>query len=761
MYNFKKVEEKWRGFWTENDSDLTPPIEDAAKKLYVLEMLPYPSGNLHMGHLRNYIIGDVIARFKKAQGFSVFHPMGWDSFGMPAENAAMKHGTHPKIWTNNNIAAMKKTLVNMGFSYDWQREIATHKAEYYGAEQKIFLDFFKKGLVYRRNTIVNWDPVENTVLANEQVIDGCGWRSGVPVVKKMLPHWCLRITAYADELLASLDSLHADISKGIPGWPEKVLTMQEKWIGKAYGLEIVFEFAGEAPSNERGLAVFTTRPETLFGASFCAIAPEHPLAVSLAGKDSKVAAFVEECKKIQATESAISTAEKMGFDTGVLVKNPFAPDKHVKVFIANFVLMEYGTGAVFGCPAHDERDFDFAQKYGLEITSVIDPNDGSSSLPYLELSGSMVRSSFLDGLSVLDACEKAIDFAEKHHLGERKTMYRLRDWTVSRQRYWGCPIPMIHCDKCGIVPVPEKDLPVILPDDVTFDQSGNPLDFHKEWKHVRCPQCGAPATRETDTLDTFFESSWYFLRYCGFPDDKAPINKAAVHHWLPVDLYIGGIEHAVLHLLYARFFSFALHDIGYITSETEHAAGSPACPEKGCCWTGMGIAREPFRSLLTQGMVCHISFKDSKGNWLFPDDVKRLPDGSYVSEKTGEPVTAGRVEKMSKSKNNVVEPTHIIDAYGADTLRLFIMSDTPYDKDFCWNTESLDGAWRYTNKLWRICERLNEVYSGQENCASGEYDIGPLSKPSKSEFWEGDTEHRSGAYLDVREHSSTGSTYPK
>ena len=689
MYNFKIVESKWQKIWLENNTDLTPKISenDKNKKLYVLEMLPYPSGKIHMGHVRNYTIGDIVARFKKSLGFKILHPMGWDSFGMPAENAAMKHKIHPKDWTNNNIKAMKQSLIPLGFSYDWSREISTCSEEYYGLEQHFFIDLYEKGLIYRKDSFVNWDPVDNTVLANEQVIDGCGWRSGAKVIKKKIPHWCVKITDYAEELLENIDSLSSQHEN--TGWPEKVLAMQKNWIGKSFGLETKF-FINDKDKTILSdysldyIDVFTTRPETLFGASFCAIAPEHPIAAFLSKKDKLIASFIEECLSTPVTESAMSTAEKLGFDTGIYVQNPFDKTKTVKLFIANFVLMEYGTGAVFGCPAHDERDFEFATKYNLPITSVI--NSENSDLPYTETIGKMKNSQFLDGLNVLDARETAIVQAEKLNIGIRKTTYRLRDWTVSRQRYWGCPIPMIHCEKCGVVPVPKKDLPVLLPNDVSFDSVGNPLDKHDGWKNVVCPKCGMMAKRETDTLDTFFESSWYFLRYC-CPKYIDPIDKEEVNKWMPVDIYIGGIEHAVLHLLYARFFSMALNDLGYINF------------------------REPFKTLLTQGMVCHTSFKDKDGNWLYPEDVDKIADGSYIHAKTGEEVTAIRAEKMSKSKNNVIDPNSMIDTYGADALRLFIMSDTPYDKDFYWNTEALDGSWRYVNKMWRLSNEFSQKYS--------------------------------------------------
>ena len=683
MYAFRDVEAKWQQRWREMEADKTPTLtpDSIQKKCYVLEMLPYPSGKIHMGHVRNYCIGDVLARFKKSKGYLILHPMGWDAFGLPAENAAMQNHSMPQIWTYRNIELMKEALLPLGLSYDWECEVATCLPEYYGHEQKFFLEMYAQGKVYQKESWVNWDPVDCTVLANEQVIDGKGWRSGATVVKKRMKHWCLRITDYADQLLENLDKLRGD---GVTsGWPEKVLTMQRNWIGRSEGALVRFEVVD--PSQKLGadllkepLVVFTTRPETLFGASFCAVACDHPLAELLAKKEPSLGEFIQKCREMPATESALSTTEKQGYNTGLFVRNPLRPSQLIPVFVANFVLMEYGTGAVFGCPAHDERDFEFATKYNLPITQVI-RNTDEDPLPYVPTEGRMIRSEFLDGLPVLEARSKAIDWLEEQGKGERKITYRLRDWTVSRQRYWGCPIPMIHCPDCGIVPVDMKDLPVKLPEDATFDEPGNPLDRHPTWKHTTCPKCGKKALRETDTLDTFFESSWYFLRYC-CAKDKEAINKKLVESWMPVDYYIGGIEHAVLHLLYSRFFTMVLKDLGYLSFE------------------------EPFSTLLAQGMVCHVSFQDKDGRWLYPDEVERKADGSYVTLKDGQPVTALRSEKMSKSKKNIIDPGQMVETYGADALRIFIMSDTPYDKDFDWNTEALDGAWRYMNKIWRLCE---------------------------------------------------------
>ncbi len=667
-YNVKENEQKWQAAW--DDKGCFQVREDNDRpKYYVLEMFPYPSGRIHMGHVRNYTLGDVVARYKKARGFNVLHPMGWDAFGLPAENAAIENKVPPAQWTRENIATMRRQLKTMGLSYDWDRELATCEPDYYRHEQKMFLDFLAGGLVYRKESWVNWDPVENTVLANEQVIDGRGWRSGALVEKRQLSQWFLKITDYAEELLKGLETLDR--------WPDRVRLMQENWIGRSEGAHVRFRFDG----RDGQLDIYTTRPDTLFGASFCAVAANHPLAQELAQSNPDLAAFIAECNRLGTSEAAIETAEKMGFDTGVKVLHPFIEGHTLPVYVANFVLMDYGTGAIFGCPAHDQRDLDFARKYGLPVLPVVAPK-GTDTAAFtvgdeaFTDDGLLINSDFLDGLTVPDAKSKIIDRLEDMGIGTRAVNYRLRDWGVSRQRYWGCPIPIIHCGDCGIVPVPEADLPVELPADVDFSGTGNPLARHPSWKHVACPTCGKPAERETDTFDTFFESSWYFARFCN-PASDAPLDRAAVDYWLPVDQYIGGIEHAVLHLLYSRFFTRALKKCGYLSVE------------------------EPFAGLLTQGMVCHQTFKDAAGKWLLPSQVVFDGDAAKHAE-TGQPVTLGRSEKMSKSKKNVVDPEAIIGAYGADTARLFMLSDSPPDRDLEWTDAGVDGAWRYLNRLWRL-----------------------------------------------------------
>ncbi len=668
-YNFKETEAKWQGIW-EDRGVFTVTVDHDRPKYYVLEMFPYPSGRIHMGHVRNYTLGDVVARFKRAQGFNVLHPMGWDAFGLPAENAAIANNVHPAKWTRENIDTMRQQLKTMGLSYDWSRELATCDPSYYRHEQKMFLDFLRAGLVYRKESWVNWDPVENTVLANEQVIDGKGWRSGADVEKRQLPQWVFKITDFAEELLADLGSLDR--------WPDRVRLMQENWIGRSTGAFIEFDIAG----RDDRLKVFTTRQDTIFGASFCAMSPNHPIAQSLSENDPALASFIDECNRMGTSEAAIETAEKKGFDTGLTCRHPFIGGKLLPLYVANFVLMDYGTGAIFGCPAHDQRDLDFARKYALDVVPVVCPADADEATFTIDDEayvgdGAIINSDFLNGMEVEAAKAEAARRLAKNGDGEATITYRLRDWGVSRQRYWGCPIPVVHCATCGIVPVREADLPVQLPEDVTLGGAGNPLAAHPTWKSTACPSCGGDAERETDTFDTFVESSWYFARFCSPTADESLVREA-VDYWLPVDQYIGGIEHAVLHLLYSRFFTRALKACGYL-----------------------GI-KEPFAGLQTQGMICHETYRDENGAWLLPAEITRDDAGAWSTVDGNRAVNVGRSEKMSKSKKNVVDPEHIIETYGADTARLFMLSDSPPDRDLDWTDSGVEGAWRYVNRLWRM-----------------------------------------------------------
>lgn len=662
------VDEKWQKKWDELKVFKTS-IDYSKPKYYVLEMFPYPSGKLHVGHLRNYTLGDVISRYKRRNGFNVLHPMGWDAFGLPAENAAIENKTHPKTWTLANIAHMKTQFAPIGISYDWDYEITTCLPDYYEQQQKIFLEFYKNGLAYQKKSLVNWDPVDMTVLANEQVVDGKGWRSGAPVVRKNLTQWFLRITDFADELLKDLEQLKE--------WPEKVCLMQHNWIGKSVGADIVFNVEGKP---EFQIHVFSTRPETLFGASFVAVAPNHSI-LQEAPQKQELQKFASECEVGTVSEQDLDIAEKKGVFTGLYVMHPLQEDVKIPVYAANFVIMEYGMGAVFGCPAHDERDHEFATKYSLPITPVVNPGKdwNFTKTAYTE-DGIMENSQFLDGLSVADAKEKVIEHLELQNRGKRKENFRLRDWGISRQRYWGCPIPMIHCDSCGVVPVPQENLPVLLPEDIDLGKPGNPLDRHKTWLHINCPKCGAKAKRETDTMDTFFDSSWYFARFCN-PKSKDIVDREAVNYWLPVDQYIGGIEHAILHLLYSRFFTKALRKCGWLNID------------------------EPFKRLLTQGMVNHVTFKDENNKWVYPDEVEMI-DGKLFHKETGLAVSKGRLEKMSKSKKNVIEPDAIISKFGADTARLFLLSDSPPEKDLEWSDSGVDGAYRFLMKLLNFAEKI-------------------------------------------------------
>jgi len=669
-YNFRETEAKWQRIW--EDTKAFQVSEDAKRpKYYVLEMFPYPSGRIHMGHVRNYALGDLLARYKMAKGFNVLHPMGWDAFGMPAENAAIQAAIHPAAWTYDNIATMKGQLKSMGLSYDWSRELATCAPEYYKHEQKMFLDFLAKGLAYRKEGWVNWDPVDQTVLANEQVIDGRGWRSDAVVERRKLPQWFLRITNYAEDLLQAL--------KGLDKWPDRVRLMQENWIGKSEGAYMQFDVEGQKGQR---IEVYTTRPDTIYGMSFLALSPNHPLTDELAKRDPKLAAFVAECNRTGTSEAELETAEKIGCDTGLRVAHPFIAGKTHPVWVANFVLMDYGTGAIFGCPGHDQRDLDFARKYSLPVIPVIaqpgvDPKTVEIGTEAFTGDGVAINSDFLDGLGVEEAKRAVIARIEREKRGRGAIQYRLRDWGISRQRYWGCPVPVIHCEICGIVPVPEKDLPVRLPEDATFDKPGNPLDHHPTWKHVDCPKCGKKARRDTDTFDTFMDSSWYFARFAS-PQSEKPFERKAADYWLPVDQYIGGIEHAILHLLYSRFFMRALTDCGYLKLD------------------------EPFAALQTQGMVVHETYRAPDGSWITPAEVHKTADGKARRIADGVSVEIGRIEKMSKSKKNVVDPENIIANYGADTARLFMLSDSPPDRDLEWTDAGIEGAWRYLNRLHRM-----------------------------------------------------------
>ena len=682
-YNAREVEPKWQRIWDERRA-FEAQRDEARPKYYVLEMFPYPSGRIHMGHVRNYAMGDVVARFKSARGFNVLHPMGWDAFGMPAENAAMERGVHPGEWTYANIDAMRAQLKSMGLSLDWSRELATCDPEYYAQQQAMFLDMLEAGLVARKSSVVNWDPVDNTVLANEQVIDGKGWRSGAPVERRELTQWFFRISDMAEELLEALD--------GLERWPEKVRLMQQNWIGRSEGLQFRFEVAPNDLVDWPELEVYTTRHDTLFGASFAAISPDHPLAKALEPKVPGLAEFRAECRRLGTSEEALEKAEKKGFDTGLRVVHPFGPDWSMPVYVANFILMDYGTGAIFGCPAHDQRDLDFARKYGLDVVPVVCPSDADAagfavgSEAYLG-TGRMINSRFLDGMAIEDAKAAMADKIEAMGQGERKINFRLRDWGVSRQRYWGCPIPIIHCEACGAVPVPKADLPVRLPDDVEIGKPGNPLDRHPTWRDVACPRCGAPARRETDTMDTFVDSSWYFARFTA-PRAGTPTVAEDADYWMNVDQYIGGIEHAILHLLYSRFFARAMHRTGHL-------------PKKSI---------EPFDALFTQGMVvheCYYTGTEEKPAWHQPADVEKLADGTARLIATGAPVKIGAVTKMSKSRKNVVDPEDIIEQYGADVARWFMLSDSPPERDVEWSTAGVEGAWRFLQRVWRMLEETD------------------------------------------------------
>jgi leucyl-tRNA synthetase len=671
-FNPHVADARWQKTWDEQGTFVSDDNSEKPRA-YVLEMFPYPSGRIHIGHVRNYTMGDVLARYKRMTGHEVLHPMGWDAFGMPAENAAMEKGVHPGGWTRDNITNMKKQLKRIGFALDWSRELATCEPDYYGHEQALFLKMYEAGLVYRKESEVNWDPVDMTVLANEQVIDGKGWRSGAEVERRKLSQWFLKITDFAEELIEGLGELDS--------WPDKVRLMQSNWIGKSQGLKCTFKFVGSA----EGIDVFTTRPDTMFGASFLAIAADHPVAQKLAKNAPALQDFITECKKGGTTAAEIETAEKMGFNTGLSVEHPLDPSWHLPVYVANFVLMDYGTGAVFGCPAHDQRDLDFARKYDLSVTRVVADGDLTDSDFEGDVAftgpGKIVNSHFLNGMSIDEAKADVTAKAQADGWGSGQTQYRLRDWGISRQRYWGTPIPMVHCETCGVVPVPAASLPIVLPEDVSFDIPGNPLDRHPTWSKTNCPSCGKAARRETDTLDTFADSSWYFIRFASQPADK-PFDKTTAEKWLPVDQYIGGVEHAILHLLYARFWTRALNRIGMID------------------------VKEPFASLFTQGMVTHQTFKHGDGSWLSPDQVKKQ-GADWIVIDDGTAADAGRIEKMSKSKKNVVDPDDIVDQYGADAVRWFMLSDSPPERDLEWSESGIEGCWRFTQRLWRLVGQIS------------------------------------------------------
>ena len=694
-YNPRASEPKWQKSWEEAGSFLASN-ESYKPKYYVLEMFPYPSGRIHMGHVRNYTMGDVIARYRKACGYNVLHPMGWDAFGMPAENAAMERKVHPGAWTYQNIDTMRTQLKSMGLAIDWSREFATCDPSYYGHEQQMFIEFYRAGLVERKVSVVNWDPVDQTVLANEQVIDGRGWRSGALVEMRELAQWFLKISDFSEELLDGLDTL--------TDWPEKVRLMQRNWIGKSEGLRFSFELEDEAGNllDDR-LMVYTTRHDTIFGASFCAISGDHALTRKAAEFSPAVKAFQQECASLGTSEEAIERAEKKGLPLGIYARHPFDPSRRLPVYAANFVLIGYGEGAVFGCPAHDQRDLDFARKYGLDVIPVVarkgedDVEIGNTALIEKDQSSvHMINSHFLDGMSVDEAKAEVATRLEARGTGEKTTNYRLRDWGVSRQRYWGCPIPFIHCDSCGVVEVPLDQLPVVLPEDITFDKPGNPLDRHEKWKSVSCPKCSSPARRETDTFDTFIDSSWYYARFCS-PHADVPVDQAAANYWMQVDQYIGGIEHAILHLLYSHFFARAMKMTGHLD------------------------VKEPFKSLFTQGMVIHETFRSSRGEWLMPTQVERQGDG-WVEIETGAPVTVAPGEKMSKSKKNVIEPDDIMEKYGADTARWFMLSDTPPERDIEWTESGVLGAWRFVQRIWRLVSDVVEAPTPDVSMPAASFD---------------------------------------
>ena len=679
-YNPKVIEKKWQSFW-DNEKIFESKSDPSRKKYYILEMFPYPSGKIHMGHVRNYTLGDVLARYQRAQGFNVMHPMGWDAFGLPAENAAKENNVSPKDWTYENISTMKSQLKQMGLSLDWSRELATCDEKYYHQQQKLFLNFFRKKLIYKKASLVNWDPVENTVLANEQVIDGKGWRSGADIEQKKLSQWFFKITDYAENLLTSLDKLEK--------WPEKVKTMQKNWIGKSIGCEITFNIlSDDAKLKTSKLQIFTTRPDTIFGATFCALSPFHPLVDEILEINPKIKNELSQLRAQKINEESISKNEKIGINTNIFIEHPLIKDKKLPVYIANFILMDYGSGAIYGCPAHDQRDLDFANKYNLDIIQVIDPKsqetfDGVNAITD---DGILINSDFINGLTVFDAKKVIIDKLAELKVGEQKINYRLRDWGISRQRYWGCPIPIMYREDGEVIEVPEDQLPIKLPSDIDLSIPGNPLDNHPTWKYTKCPKTGMNAIRETDTLDTFVDSAWYFLRFCS-PDSNDAFNEDESKYWMPVDQYVGGVEHAILHLLYARFFTKALEEKSF---------------------------DEPFESLFTQGMVCHQTYQNKSGNWVYPDDI-REENRKIIQISTDEEVFEGPMESMSKSKKNVIDPETIIKSFGADAARWFMLSDSPPEKDINWSESGIQGSWKICQKIWTLIN-VNKEYLLSNHC---------------------------------------------
>ena len=690
-YNAKEVEPKWQKKWSD-EGIFSTEVDKALPKYYVLEMFPYPSGRIHMGHVRNYTMGDVVARYKNARGFNVLHPMGWDAFGMPAENAALEKNIHPGDWTYQNITDMKDQLKPLGLSFDWDREFATCDPEYYGQQQSMFIDMLEAGLVYRKNAVVNWDPVDMTVLANEQVENGKGWRSGAQVERKVLTQWFFNISSFSEELLTELDRMDK--------WPEKVRLMQKNWVGKSTGLEIDFQLKNSL-SKYKSLKVYTTRQDTIFGMSFAGISPDHPLSLELAKSNPEIAEFISECHKIGTTAEALETVEKKGYKTSIEVIHPFNEEISFPLFIANFILMDYGTGAVFGCPAHDQRDLDFAKKYDLNVTPVVCPKELDETSFEIQNEaytgvGKMINSEFLNGKSIEDAKSEITEKLGKMGCGISKTNYRLRDWGISRQRYWGCPIPIVHCSSCGVVPEKKTNLPVVLPKNISFETPGNPLLRNHAWLNISCPKCGKKAQRETDTMDTFVDSSWYFARFTS-PKSKTPTDPEKIKYWMNVDQYIGGVEHAILHLLYSRFFARAMYKTGHLPIESI----------------------EPFEALFTQGMVCHETYQTEDGKWLSPDDVRFDNETSNQREaidiNTQKKVKIGPSIKMSKSKKNVVDPIDIIEQFGADTARWFMMSDSPPERDVEWTSSGVEGAWRHLQKVWRLCSEISQLHQDQSN----------------------------------------------